>query len=241
MDPYDAVVLGERFDPRWEPVRRSMGYTLAYARRMNLAATRPLPELSSTNYCLASPGHEYLVYLPSGGAAVVDLSEASGELAVEWFVPATGITRSAETTRGGRRVEFSASFSDPRFCISGGTRSVDQRGRSEEGKLKGLSQLARKVALWGTVVAGARVVFIGLWHLAPGDSQMQILAYLLIMTNLPELVLLKALNLSPPSSPVWTWFACGFVAAGSYLWTYLFLVFLSLLRRLRTQDDGVRQ
>lgn len=107
--------------------------------------------------------------------------------------------------------------------------------------MKGLSQLARKVALWGTVVAGARVAFIGLWHLAPGDSQVQILAYLLIMTNLPELILLKALNVSPPSSPVWPWFACGFVAAGSYLWTYLFLVFLSLLRRLRTQDDGVRQ
>ena len=113
MDPYDGVVLGERFDPRWEPVRRSMGYTLAYARRMNLAAMRPLPELSSTKYCLASPGHEYLVYLPSGGAVVVDLSEASGELAVEWFVPATGITRAAETTPGGHGVEFTAPFSGP--------------------------------------------------------------------------------------------------------------------------------
>ncbi len=41
MDPYDAVVLGESFDPQWEPVRRSMGYTLAYARRMNLAAMSP--------------------------------------------------------------------------------------------------------------------------------------------------------------------------------------------------------
>ena len=107
--------------------------------------------------------------------------------------------------------------------------------------MKGLSQLTHKVAFWGTVVAGARVAFIGLWHFAPGDSQVPILAYLLIMTNLPELILLKGLNLSPPSSLVWPWFACGFVAAGSYLWTYLFLVFLSFHRRLGTQADGVRR
>ena len=37
MDPYDGDVLGNRFDPKWDPIRRSMGYTLRYARRMDLA------------------------------------------------------------------------------------------------------------------------------------------------------------------------------------------------------------
>ena len=67
----------------WEPIRRSMGYTLRYSRRMNLAATRPRGELSSTGYCLANPGVEYLVFLPGGGTATVDLSAAPDDLSVE--------------------------------------------------------------------------------------------------------------------------------------------------------------
>jgi len=73
MDPYDGVVLGKQFDPKWDPIRRSMGYTRMYAERMNLAAMRPRDDLASTKsvdaapddaYCLAKPGVEYLVYKP---------------------------------------------------------------------------------------------------------------------------------------------------------------------------------
>ena len=59
------------------------GYTLALARRMNLAACTPQGSLASTAYCLADPGREYVVYLPSGGKVTVDLSAAKGGLAVE--------------------------------------------------------------------------------------------------------------------------------------------------------------
>ena len=66
MDPYDGEVLGQPLDPKWDPVRRSMGYTLQYARKMDLAQARPTPEVASTKYCLANPGKQYLVYRPAG-------------------------------------------------------------------------------------------------------------------------------------------------------------------------------
>jgi CubicO group peptidase (beta-lactamase class C family) len=97
MDPYDGVVLGNRFDPKWDPIRRSMGYTLGYARRMDLAKTRPTPEAASTKYCLANPGQQYLVYKPAGGDDSVTLEAQPGTYRYEWFDPMTGKQVSAGT------------------------------------------------------------------------------------------------------------------------------------------------
>ena len=107
MDPYD--------DPAWEPVlagqrvgvrdaeapRRAMGHAHSYASRIDLAASRPAGELASTGYCLAVPGREYLVYLPDGGAATIDLSAAKGRLSVEWMHPVTGKITRGEAVEGG--------------------------------------------------------------------------------------------------------------------------------------------
>ncbi len=41
----------------------------------------------SSRYCLAKPGSVYLVYLPAGGAAEIDLSGMSETFTVEWFDP----------------------------------------------------------------------------------------------------------------------------------------------------------
>jgi hypothetical protein len=54
---------------------------------MDLAAMTPRPDLASTRYCLAHPGEEYLVYLPEGGRVTLDLCDAAGEFAVEWYLP----------------------------------------------------------------------------------------------------------------------------------------------------------
>ena len=108
MDPYD--------DPVWAPIlagqgvgvrdaeaaRRAMGHTRIYATRIDLAASRPAGELASTGYCLTVPGREYLVYLPAGGTAKVDLSAAKGKLAVEWMHPITGKITPGATVEGGR-------------------------------------------------------------------------------------------------------------------------------------------
>jgi hypothetical protein len=110
MDPYDGSVLGKPDDPRWPPIRRALGETRRYADRMNLAKTVPAGELASTGYCLANAGSEYLVYLPDGGSAAVDLSAAEGELAAEWFNPAKGEAIAAEAVSGGAKRELQAPF-----------------------------------------------------------------------------------------------------------------------------------
>ncbi|MCW5978728.1 MAG: hypothetical protein KIT09_11655 [Bryobacteraceae bacterium] len=110
MDPYDGLVLEKRTESEWEPVRRSLGYTLEYARRLDLAATAPRGELASSGYCLANPGRQYLVYAPKGGTVGVDLAAASGEIEVEWFDPSAGKKHAAPAAQGGAKREFTAPF-----------------------------------------------------------------------------------------------------------------------------------
>ena len=93
-----------------------MGYTLTFAKRMDLAAMVPDTEIASSGYCLANKGEEYLVYLPADDdgsvekTVSVDLSAASAALTVEWFNPRTAETILAGTTRGGMIKEFMAPF-----------------------------------------------------------------------------------------------------------------------------------
>jgi len=76
-------------DPKWEPVRIAMGYTLTYANRMNLLVMTPQGDLASTGYCLANPGSEYLVYQPESNKPFsVNLEPAVYHY--EWFDPQTG-------------------------------------------------------------------------------------------------------------------------------------------------------
>lgn len=112
MDPYDGLVLGKRFDPKWEPVRKNMGYALRLANRVNLAAMTPQNKLASTGYCLAhaAAGGEYLVYLPEGGEVTVDLSATPGKLDIAWLNPGSGASKPAGAIQGGKRVNLSAPF-----------------------------------------------------------------------------------------------------------------------------------
>jgi hypothetical protein len=120
--------------PEWESIRRAMGHTLAYAKRMDLAAMVPHSKIASSGYCLTKEGEEYLVYLPPDHFESVwekwaskilrfvfqkefvkktvslDLSAASVSFAVEWFNPKAAETMIAETTRGGAVTDFTAPF-----------------------------------------------------------------------------------------------------------------------------------
>jgi hypothetical protein len=116
MDPYD--------DPAWAPIlagqgvgvrdaeapRRAMGHARTCATRLDLAASRPAGELASTGYCLAVPGRQYLVYLPDGGAATVDLSGTRGKLSVEWIHPITGKITPGDAIEGGGQRTLKAPF-----------------------------------------------------------------------------------------------------------------------------------
>ncbi len=111
MDPYDGAVLGKPNDPRWEPVRVAMGHALRLANHVGLAKMTPQDERSSTGYCLANAGSEYLVYQPKEGSFMVDL--ADGTYSVDWFEPAEGKTVAGEEVKGGAQREFNAPFSGP--------------------------------------------------------------------------------------------------------------------------------
>ncbi len=111
MDPYKCSVLRRSFDPAWaEPLRRSMGYTLKFADRMDLIHMVPEPKLASTGYCLANRGKEYLVYLPRGREVAVDLKGCSGSYKTEWFDPVSGKSKKAEPVEGGGKVSLRSPF-----------------------------------------------------------------------------------------------------------------------------------
>jgi hypothetical protein len=120
MDGYDIVgaeMAGPTFnlnDPELPLMRKNMGYTMAYARRMNLAATTPRADLCSTSYCLANPSNdaaEFLVYAPKGGMIQVNLFGITGILQVEWLNPANGKITTGNPTSGGGTQSFTPPFS----------------------------------------------------------------------------------------------------------------------------------
>jgi Family of unknown function (DUF6298) len=91
--------------------RTAMGHTRRYAERINLGATKPSTKIASTGYCLVNAGHEYLIFLPSGGTVTVDLSAAEHQLEIEWFNPAEDKTIESGTVRGGSTKIFKSPFS----------------------------------------------------------------------------------------------------------------------------------
>jgi hypothetical protein len=102
MDPYDHAVLARGSPDDWNPLRRAMGIARRLAQRIDLAQMAPNGDLASSKYCLASPGSEYVVYLPSGGKVEVDLSAAAGRLTIEWIHPTEGTIHPAGETAGGK-------------------------------------------------------------------------------------------------------------------------------------------
>ncbi len=112
VDGYWAGHVPEAPDvePPWTPVRRNMGYTLEYARRMDLVAMTPHAELASSGYCLAAPGREYLVYLPCGGKVTVDLRGVAGGFQVEWLNPSFAERNPGNDVTGGTVLAFIPPF-----------------------------------------------------------------------------------------------------------------------------------
>jgi hypothetical protein len=96
----------------WIAGRAAMGQTRTYANKMNLLAMTPQNGLSSTGYCLANAGQEYLAYQSGSGAFTVNLSAKS--YAFEWFNPATGaIAGTGVITAGGGNYTCTPPFSGP--------------------------------------------------------------------------------------------------------------------------------
>jgi hypothetical protein len=122
MDGYDGAADGAGAPADWEPnaepwasLRSNLGYIREFAERVDLAAMRPQPELSSTGYCLSHADGgtaEYLVYADASTRTVtVDLSGHPGDLAVEWLDPRTGESRREAAVSGGGPRQLRSPFS----------------------------------------------------------------------------------------------------------------------------------
>ena len=89
MDGYDGSAgVGDpsynASDPKWEAMRKNMGYARSYALRMDLSRAVPSGALASSGYCLAVVGSEYLVFCEVG---VERESNRSQGRSVEWLNP----------------------------------------------------------------------------------------------------------------------------------------------------------
>jgi len=87
-----------------------MGYTLEWARRANMAGMVPSTTISSTGYCLANPGTEYIVYIPNGTSFSMDLSPVSGAVTIEWRNLITGEIVIDNSQTGGSVVTLAPPF-----------------------------------------------------------------------------------------------------------------------------------
>jgi hypothetical protein len=102
-------------DPRYENVRKTLGYILEISREVDLARMSPRDTLSSTGFCLATDtgAAQYIVYAPAGGSFTVDLSQtpAAHRLSIAWFNPATGAeTRADPVSAGSPHKAFTPPF-----------------------------------------------------------------------------------------------------------------------------------
>lgn len=102
MDPYEPThdmatekwgiwgELSHRDHPIFEPIRVAMGQALWYAEKMDLDKVIPRSELSSSGYCLAAEGEEYLVFSETGGEIEITLSDKNLTYTVEWLDTESG-------------------------------------------------------------------------------------------------------------------------------------------------------
>jgi len=128
MDPLGALhelTIGEPVlnEPQHERARRAMGEARRWADRLDLRRVVPSGELSSTGYCLAEPGQEYLVYAPAGivpmqsvdvrttRPVTVNLSNTTGQFTVEWMDIETGTMLKAGSLDGGGERMLTVPFS----------------------------------------------------------------------------------------------------------------------------------
>jgi len=106
-DPY----IGR--DPDDDLGRKYVGYASHFfnTHLNNLDAMVPNNTLVSNGAkCLANPGNEYVVYLPNGGSVILDLSDATGTLNVEWYDPKKGTYYNERPVTGGRSETFISPF-----------------------------------------------------------------------------------------------------------------------------------
>ncbi|MFT3950139.1 MAG: DUF6298 domain-containing protein [Agriterribacter sp.] len=110
MDPYYDHIFVTRREKDWEPIRVAMGQTLKLSAQMDLINMIPDSTLTTSKYCLANKGVEYLLYLPEQKETELDLSTAQKTFDVTWFDSYNGNTITAVPLTGGKKVKLVSPF-----------------------------------------------------------------------------------------------------------------------------------
>ncbi|MFC1614460.1 DUF6298 domain-containing protein [Gemmatimonadota bacterium] len=98
MDSYMDFRMGspDQPEPQHSQTRLAMGYARELAENDDLASMVPDTTVSSSRYCLANPGIEYLIYIPNSENGQLTLIVKSGIYSVEWINCVTNERRPAE-------------------------------------------------------------------------------------------------------------------------------------------------
>ncbi len=95
-------------DPQWDPTRNAMGDILTYSKKIDLINMTPQDSLSSSGFCLANPGSQYLVY---SGSNSFTLTTVPGTYTFEWFNPSTHSVVQTGSVTVTTNITFTAPFS----------------------------------------------------------------------------------------------------------------------------------
>lgn len=101
-------------DQSWDYCRIALEF---FNQHIPFEKMRPSDELVGNDlhdnrcYCLSQPGAAYLVYLPNGGSADLDLTDVAGSYSVHWFNPRVGgelENKEVREVQGGASVKLDA-------------------------------------------------------------------------------------------------------------------------------------
>lgn len=107
-------------DQSWDYCRIALEFFQAnqipFWEMRNADALAGNPNNDPSQYCFAKPGELYLVYLPNGGRATLDLTGVKGSFDIQWFNPRSGGALqkgSVGSVNAGGKVELGQPPADP--------------------------------------------------------------------------------------------------------------------------------
>jgi hypothetical protein len=108
--------------PNWECARRNVGQTVEYAGRIDLVHMSPRDDLSSSTFCLAKPGCEYIVYQPGSSSFTVSALEPGEQYYNEWYdTQRNRVAETGQAKASGPVMQFSPTKTGMVLYLKGAT------------------------------------------------------------------------------------------------------------------------
>lgn len=80
--PYDYP---DKESPEWKNIRCNVGKAVEYSEKVDLVNMKPRPDLSSTKFCLAKEGYEYIIYQQNKSEFTVSGLKPGKRYNIEWY------------------------------------------------------------------------------------------------------------------------------------------------------------